>query len=144
MTATVQGEWPSTIHRDRGYFDLRETWLDCRGTVEIASTSHFGFQVMVITDSHDLDPTIDDGLGAQLFSTVEVGAHAWICNRAILYNCRIMPHAVVGAGAVVKGVVIPSWMLAEGNPAMLVAAWVGGKWLGLAVPERPPNIGREK
>lgn len=139
MTAIVQGEWQSTIGRDRGYFDLRDTWLDCRGTLIIAPTAHFGFQVMLITDSHYLE--VDAGIGAQHFTTIRIDEHAWVANRALLYDCHLMPHAVVGAGAVVKGVIIPAWTLAEGNPAMLVAVWVDGKWRRLETAEKPkPNL----
>lgn len=142
MPAIILGAerpWPSTVLRDRGYFDQRDTWLDFRGTLVIGEKAHFGFQVMLITASHSVDD--ERGIGGAHYTLTQVDDLAWVANRALLYNCHIQHHAAVGAGAVVKGVVVPVGYLAEGNPAMLVAVVGGdGRWERLLRPIQPPRF----
>lgn len=129
MGATIlstHAGWPDTCKRDMGYFDQRNAWLDFRGTLMVGAKAHFGFEVMLITASHGLSE--EEGIAGAHFTLTRVDDFAWVANRAVLYNCHIMEHGVVGAGAVVKGVVVPPWTLAEGNPAMLVAEWWLGQW----------------
>jgi acetyltransferase-like isoleucine patch superfamily enzyme len=124
------------LGREAGYFDIRDCWMDYRGTLKFAATAECGFEVMFITASHH--PNLyDDGMGDMTKCTVQVDDKAWIANRAILFNCVVGHHATVGAGAVVKGIVIPPWTLADGNPAMIVATWLEGKWRRLAIPLQP-------
>lgn len=137
MGGRVMGE-PYPLGRDAGYFDIRDCWMDYRGTLKFSATAECGFEVMFITASHT--PNLSgEGMGEMTKATVRVDDKAWIANRAILYDCHVEHHATVGAGAVVKGVVIPSWTLAEGNPAMLVAAWVDGAWRRLEKPIQPAS-----
>lgn len=138
MEAMVQGKWQNTIGRDRGYFDQRGVWLDCRGRLIIHERAHFGFEVMLITAAHAF--TDEDKLSGAFYRTVRIDEEAYICSRAILYNCHIQHHAVVGAGAVVKSIIVPSFYLADGNPAKLVARWQNGHWLRLLLPVDPPRF----
>ena len=94
--------------------------LDCRGDLNIDKTARFGYQVAVITASHLYD---EKGMGRRFLRKIKIDAHAWVGTRALLYNCWIQEHAIVGAGAVVKNAVVPAWSLVEGNPAMQVGAW---------------------
>jgi acetyltransferase-like isoleucine patch superfamily enzyme len=119
---------PSAGH-DEPYWEQRDTFLDCRGTLICHGTAHFGFGVMILTASHAF-PIVDGtmGVGQMTKTTVQIDAHAFICSRALLYRCHIGEHAVIAAGAVVKGVEIPPWTMADGNPAHLVAVWRDGVW----------------
>lgn len=103
------------------YFSERYTWLDFRGELRIAPTAEFGFQNMIITQSHDVytgefrGPTID--------KKVIVEHHAWITSRCILYNCVIGHHAIVATGAVVRNMTVPPYTIVEGNPAKVCKRW---------------------
>ena len=130
---------PYPLGRDAGYLDIRDTWVDYRGSLAIAATAEFGFEVMLITASHT-PQLYDPGPGPMTKTVVRVDDRAWIASRAILFKCHIQHDATVGAGAVVKGVVIPPYTLAEGNPAKLVAVWTDKAWRRLAVPEDPPRF----
>jgi hypothetical protein len=141
MSLVLMGAWQDTIRRDRGYFDLRSTWLDTRGYLYIAADAHFGFEVMVIAASHGLDDAV--GIGAVRRKVVIIESKAWIANRAIVYECHVKAHGVVGAGAVAKCIVVPEWTLADGNPAMLVAKWEGGEaggWVSFPEPIKPEKF----
>lgn len=135
MSGRVMGE-PYALGRELVYFEIRDCWIDFRGTLEISASAEFGFEVMLITASHHPNLS-ENGMGAAHRSIIRVDDKAWVANRAILYNCHIQHHATVGAGAVVQGVVIPPYTMAQGNPAMLVAVWVDGRWRRLSVPEQP-------
>lgn len=135
MPFELMGAWQDTILRDRGYFEIRQCWVDCRGTLLIAADAHFGFEVMILSASHS--PDKEYGIGAPYRRMVQVDSNAWVGSRALLYDCHIEAHGVVGAGAVVKGVVVPSWTLAEGNPALIVAIWKYERWNWLPTPIRP-------
>lgn len=138
MRTHFEGE-PYPVGRDQGYFEIRETWVDWRGKFEFSSTAELGFEVMIITASHTPNASPVEGwMGPLTRRIVRVDDHAWIASRAILFDCHVMHHATVGAGAVIQGVVIPPYMMAQGNPAMLVAKWVEGEWERLTMPEMPP------
>ena len=99
--------------------------LDCRGEVEIDPNSNWGFRVMILSSSHDIS---EGYMGKALKKRVVVHAGAWICSGAILYNCEIMENAIVGAGAVVKNIIVPESTRVEGNPAVPVAFFRDGEW----------------
>lgn len=138
MGGKVMGQ-PYPCGRDEGYFDIRDCWVDYRGKLDIHPTAEFGFEVMLITASHHPN-LFESDAGPMHRTTVRVKAKAWVANRAILYSCEIGEHATVGAGAVVKGVVIPGGTLAEGNPAMIVAWWDGDHWRRFSEPIAPSTF----
>jgi acetyltransferase-like isoleucine patch superfamily enzyme len=130
MAAHISGEIPATVGHTRGYFDIRHTWLDCRGTLKIHTGSHWGFYVKVITYSH----TITDGVGGikpQLIGNVidrpvTVENLVWIGSGALLYNCIIREGAVVAAGTVVRSCEVGPRVIVAGNPAKVIARWDDG------------------
>ena len=132
--AIVMGDWPDTIKRTRHYFEERWGLVDCRGTIEIAATAHFGFQVTILTASHRYDP--ETTLAEVFLRTVRIDDGAWVASRALLYNCHIQHHAIVGAGSVVKNAVVPPYTLVEGNPAVAVSTYVDGRWQELQEPQK--------
>jgi len=122
------------------YFAERFTFLDCRGNVIISEKAHFGFGVRIVSASHRYNPSGDpDDLGKMNKKTIIIDDHAWIGSHALLYDCHVQHHAIVGAGAVVKGVVVPSYSIVEGNPARVVSVYIGGQPQRLEEP-----IGLEK
>ena len=96
------------------------TLLDLRGDVTIHHSARFGYEVAIVSASHAYD---EKGMGRIFLRTVKVDERSWVGSRALLYNCWIQEHAIVGAGAVVKSVVVPAWSIVEGNPAVIVGRW---------------------
>ncbi len=122
------------------YFEERWSFIDCRGLVTISNYAHFGFGVKIVSSSHRYDPLNDENnLGPMILKTVIVDAHSWVGSHALLYDCHIQHHAIVGAGAVVKGVIVPPYSIVEGNPAKVVSIYIGGRPQRLEEP-----IGLEK
>jgi acetyltransferase-like isoleucine patch superfamily enzyme len=124
----LHGKWtPAMIGKPLEYFALREAFIDCRGTLKIHPTSEWGWYVTVITRSHDVSggqyskETVD--------RPVTVDEHAWICSRALLYNCHIQHHAIVACGAVVRNMTVEPYTVVEGNPAVPVRRFVDGQWV---------------
>ena len=117
-----------TTRQTKHYFEERWTFMDCRGDVTISGKAHFGFGVNIISASHRYDPENDaDNLGKIVLKSVIIDDHAWIGSHALLYDCHINHHAVVGAGAVVKGVIVPSYSIVDGNPARVISIYIGGR-----------------
>lgn len=141
LTAHISGEFPSTVHRDREYFNLRHAWLDCRGTLEIHAQSHWGFYVRVITLSHDVTSGVNVPhriIGDLVDRPVIVEKDVWIGSGALLYNCIVREGAVVAIGAVVRSCEVAPRVIVAGNPAGVIARWEDGwvyeqdKWRVLA------------
>ena len=89
------------------------------GTIRIERDAFFGHGVSLLTGTHDADVF---GAGRKDAIPPEgrdivVGECAWIASNAtVLGPCRIGPHAVVAAGAVVTGDV-PEYTVVAGVPA---------------------------
>jgi len=142
MNAHIMGELPPTVGRTLSYFDIRHTWLDCRGTLEIHKGSHWGFFVCVITYSHEIQQGVDannkTNIGKVCDRPVIVKNHAWIGSGALLYNCVIGEGAVVAIGSVVRSCEVAPRVIVAGNPAKVIARWDDGwvynqkKWRVLA------------
>lgn len=113
------------LGRNRSYFAEREILLDLRGEVDIHPRSHWGFRCMVLSSGHSLE---NGEFGDVVRKKVVVKEGAWIASGAILYNCTVGEHAVVGAGAVVKNTVVHPYTCVEGNPAKVVAKFEDGHW----------------
>lgn len=119
-SGTILGKFKEQkIEHPESYFLGRGIFLDCRGKLEISKKSSWGWEVMVLTTSH-----LHNGkLGRVFLRRVTVGPYAWICSRAILYNCQIGRGAIVAAGAVVRNEDVPDFTMVAGNPARVVATF---------------------
>lgn len=105
------------------YYTDRDIELDCRGQLHVSPASNWGVRVMVITASHD-----PDNFSEVVYRPVIVKDGAWICSGALLYNCVIGEGAIVAAGCVVRSRDVPDHTMVEGNPARIIARFVGDKW----------------
>lgn len=91
--------------------------LDGRGGLVIGAHVTIAPQVAILTADHD--PQTPDFAGRH--RPVNIGTNVWLATRAmVLPGSTIGEGAVVGAGAVVHGVV-PDWTIVAGNPAKHVA-----------------------
>ena len=114
------------IGKPLDYYNLRNVFLDCRGPLKIHPTSEWGWFAMVITASHDV---AGGQYGRRVVDRpVTVDEHAWVCSRALLYNCHIGHHAIVACGAVVRNMTVEPYTMVEGNPARPVKRFVDGRW----------------
>lgn len=114
----------SDIGHPPEYYVDRQIQIDGRGEVHISPLSNWGVGIMVITASHD-----PDNFGEVVYRPVVVKDHAWICSRALLYNCIIGEGAIVAAGTVVRSRDVPDWVMVEGNPARIIAWFANGHWI---------------
>ncbi len=120
---------PTTVGHTEHYFAERHIQLDTRGTLKIDPDSKWGFGVKVITLSHsNAGGTEGENWSTTVDRPVIVEAGAWIGSYAILYNCHIGARAVVALGTVVRSQVIASDVMVAGNPARVIARFVGGAW----------------
>jgi len=106
---------PESPHDD-AYYAMRRISLDRRGTLNIHPESHWGFDIHVITAGHDLE----DWFMGPIAKSVTVGAYAWICSNAVLYNCVIGEGAVVAVGSVVRSCEVRPWTMVAGNPPEVI------------------------
>ncbi len=105
-----------------GYYSERHISIDYRGLLKISPLSYFGWEVMIITATHNVLET-GSFTAPMKFVPVIVDDYAWVTSRAILYNCHIMHHAIVSIGAVVSGMVVEPYTVVKGNPAIVIAKW---------------------
>lgn len=122
------GEWPSTIGLPWEFFAVRGCFLDCRGPLIIDADSFWGISITVLTESHDMHagPGV---LGKVVPRGVTVEKGAWIGSKALLLGCRIGAGAVVAAGSVVRCQDVAPGVMVAGNPARVIARWVGSRWV---------------
>lgn len=126
---------PPTVGPDwETYLKRRGTFLDCRGPLEISPTSRWGFNVWVLTQSHETAAG-PGKLGALVDRGVYVEDGAWIGSRSILCGCRIGAGSIVAAGTVVRGQNVAPGVIVAGNPARVIARWNGEKWVYLPFEE---------
>jgi len=119
----ILGEIPATCGHGEDYWRDRDCFVDARGPLVVHPSSHFGYQVMLLTLSHDVSggafvpysPCVERGV------TVDEGA--FICSRASLYNCHVGAFAIVAFGAVVRSQYVPPRVIVAGNPAYVIAEW---------------------
>ena len=117
---------PDKTGKPLSYFAMRGIFLDCRGPLKIHPNSEWGWHVMVLTRSHDVSGGSYSQTRVERPVTVDEGA--WICSRALLYNCHIKHHAIVACGAVVRNMTVEPHTIVEGNPAVPTRRFVDGKW----------------
>ena len=92
------------------------------GACSIGSYSHFGPEVLVLTQNHNYEGTMLPYDSKLTFKDVVIGEAVWVGTRVtILPGSHIGDGAIIQAGAVVHGE-IPSCAIAGGNPAK-VFAW---------------------
>lgn len=92
------------------------------GACSIGSYSHFGPEVLVLTQNHNYEGATLPYDSKLTFKDVVIGEAVWVGTRVtILPGARIGDGAIIQAGAVVHGE-IPSCAIAGGNPAT-VFAW---------------------
>jgi len=118
---------PDKIGRPVAYYDQRDIFLDCRGSLKIHPNTNWGWQVMVLTRSHNV--TTGEFGPPVVNRPVTVDEGAWICSRALLYNCHIEHHAIVACGAVVRNTTVPPYTIVEGNPAVPTRHFENGHWV---------------
>jgi acetyltransferase-like isoleucine patch superfamily enzyme len=119
------GKLPPTVGLPSAYFAKRGITLDCRGPLVIDKASHWGFGVIVLTESHDIK---SGKIGRVVPYGVTVDADAWIGSRALLAGCHIGAGAIVAAGTVVRGQDVAPGVMVAGNPARVIARWNGQRW----------------
>lgn len=110
------------------YFNERGCRLDTRGTLIIHPESRWGYFVTVITLSHYRGPGDKLTDGALVDRPVIVDKDAWICSGALLYNCTIGEGAIVSVGTVVRSQEVKPYVMVAGNPARVIARYIGGEW----------------
>jgi acetyltransferase-like isoleucine patch superfamily enzyme len=94
----------------------RGVLLDGGGGLYIGSFVNISPEVLLLTTEHDPHSPNFEGRAR----AVHIGDRAWLASRSIvLPGANIGEGAVVGAGAVVRGVVDP-WSIVAGNPARIV------------------------
>ena len=127
MSFTVIGNWNDlAAGHPKNYFSERYTFMDFRGDLLISPLSHWGYENMIITLTHDISPgRYTEDL---IMKSVRVDDWAWITSRCILYNCHIGHHAILAIGAVVANMDVEPWTIVAGNPAKVVARWSDSKW----------------
>jgi acetyltransferase-like isoleucine patch superfamily enzyme len=93
------------------------------GNIDVGEHVFFGFNVCVLTGTHDyrrLDPSRMDAV-LDPVNDISIGEGAWIAtNATILGPCRIGEWSVVAAGSLVRSDV-PPYAIAAGVPAKVVA-----------------------
>ena len=117
-------ELPPTVGFDLKYFNERNIRLDVRGPLVIHPDSTWGAYITVITKSHN--PT--NGERYLVDRPVIVDKDAWICSGALLYNCHIGEGAIVSVGTVVRSQTVMPFVMVAGNPARVIARFIGGAW----------------
>lgn len=108
------------------YFMERYATLDFRGALSIDPTAQFGFGDKIITYSHDVRRPGYSPYAVP--KAVTIKANAWITSFATLYNCTIGEGSIVGIASVVANQVVAPNTVVAGNPAKVVARWVGERW----------------
>jgi hypothetical protein len=119
-------ELPDSVGKPWEYFERRGIGLDCRGPLTIHEASVWGQSVSVWTTSHDISSGVP---GDEKPYPVTVDAGAWIGSNAVLAGCHIGECAVVAAGTVVRGQDVAPHTMVAGNPARVIARYIGGVWV---------------
>lgn len=119
------------------FYQKRRIQLDTRGPLHIHPRSRWGFDIRVLTASHDPETR------QTVPRPVTVEEDAWICSHSILYNCVIGRGAIVAAGSVVRSCEVRPYTMVAGNPVQVIArcpdrlphspwVYVDKKWRTLA------------
>lgn len=131
----VIGDIPPACHKDKGYFEQRYCFVDCRGTLEIAESAFLGIGIKIITASHDTHNWPE--FGPMIDKPVRILDGAWVASFTVLHNCTIGAHAIVSIGAVVNGLIVPEYGFVVGNPGQVVGFYYKGKVIPKHIWEGP-------
>lgn len=94
--------------------------VDCIHKVTIEKDAFFGHETAIFTGGHNPEKFGQERKASNGGGPVSIREGAWIASRAMIIGpSTIGKHAVVGAGAVVKGDV-PPYALVIGNPAKII------------------------
>jgi acetyltransferase-like isoleucine patch superfamily enzyme len=125
MTGVIIGSNWGEVEKSKEFFLERYCFIDCRGRFVVARSSIWGFNITVLTASHN----ISTGRVEEVtLKEVIVDAHAWIASNAVLYNCTIGQGAIVSVGSVVSNMTVLPYTMVEGNPARVIKKFDGQKW----------------
>lgn len=114
-------------------FYQRGIFLDCRAKVVIEQDVCLGFNISIITLSHDInDWCITKSHPVIIRNKVFIGSNS------VLFNCEIGQGAVVAVGTVIRSRDIPPFTMVEGNPVRIIARKIGDTWQYLDKPEEIP------
>lgn len=130
MNGLIMGNLPATCEHTEHYFLERMCFVDVReggGVLAVSKDSHIGIGVKILTSSHDVR---DGNFGAMIGKNVTIKPYAWVGSFAILYNCTIEEHCVVGVGSVVANQHLEPYTMVDGNPARVIARFYDGRWHG--------------
>jgi len=97
------------------------TYVGCAGFIEIGSNCMFGPRVSLIAENHVIPEEGQTLKGAGVIRQgIKVGSDCWVgANTVILDGASIGDGSIIGAGAVVRGVIPPN-SIAVGVPARVV------------------------
>ncbi len=132
MVQHILGDFRSQPHcgLSEGYFRERDCWLDCRepDMLHISPEANIGWEVILITQSHDVNPGC---FGRLVGRKIIIHKNAFIAGFVLLYNCEIGEGAVVAAGSVVRSQKVEPWTMVAGNPAVPIKRydWNLKKWV---------------
>ena len=128
MAYTLFGEFDkSKARHGEIYYAERSTTLDCRGDLRISPLSYLGFSNIIITTSHNVD--IGQYEAPMITKKVYIDDYAWVTSGCILYNCHVEHHGIVSVGSVVKNMTVKPYTIVSGNPAVVIAEFIDGKWV---------------
>lgn len=137
IDSTVTFASPDNLSLGKWIFIGPESFIDCKGGVQIGDGTIISSSVVVLSSLHDYrsEESVPYG-GEDLHRKVEIGRAVWIGYGAmILPGVRIGDGAVVGAGSVVSREVGPGEVVV-GNPASRVKLRDGDEWRHLIEAER--------
>jgi acetyltransferase-like isoleucine patch superfamily enzyme len=107
---------PASTHVNNALFNT------VSGRIDVGEHVFFGFNVCVLTGTHDyrrLDPSRQDAV-LEAINDISIGEGAWIAtNVTVLGPCQIGEWSVVGAGSLVRSDV-PPYTVVAGAPAKVV------------------------
>jgi acetyltransferase-like isoleucine patch superfamily enzyme len=125
-----------SLGHDINYYKDRNIFLDCRGSLQIHYSAMFGFNIFIYTYSHDIKtPDLQ-----AIEKSVTIGANTFIGSNSIIYNSVIDDGAVVSVGTVVRNMTVPKDSMVLGNPAVIVARKLEGKWRRNEILVRDPVL----
>lgn len=132
MAGHILGDFNSQprIGHPESYFIERDIWLDCRepDMITIDPSANLGWCINFVVQSHNPLPGM---FGDVVARPIEIGPQVFIAAFSIIYNCKIGEGAIVALGSVVRSLIIPPWVMVEGNPARVIKVFKKniGRWV---------------
>lgn len=110
-------------------FRQRDIFLDCREPIIIEQNVCLGFNITILSQSHD-----KDCMTTVTKRPVIIRKDTFIGSNVLLHNCEIGTGSVVACGSVVRSRDVPPNCLVEGNPARIIKQKVNGVWKSCDIP----------